>query len=74
MALFNHSARWTCSLSLGILLAIGQPAVAGSEDGRVASARQRLQRVLDSLPPDAKLPFQPRSQSAFRLRGEKEGR
>jgi arylsulfatase A-like enzyme len=44
--------------------------LAGSEDERVASAFQRLQGVLDRLPPDAKLPFQPRSQSAFRLRGK----
>jgi arylsulfatase A-like enzyme len=48
--------------------------LAASEDRPAASALQRLQSVLESLPPDAKLPFRPRSQSAFRLRGKKEGR
>lgn len=39
------------------------------------AARQRLQRVLDSLPPDAPPPFWLRSQSGFKLRaGQKSGR
>jgi len=31
------------------------------------AARSRLQAVLDRMPPDAQLPFAPRSQSAFRI-------
>jgi arylsulfatase A-like enzyme len=31
-------------------------------------ARGRLQRVLDGLPPDTKLPFEPRSQSMWKIR------
>ena len=44
--------------------------LAESRDEQAVAARQRLQAVLDGLPADAKLPFEPRSQSAFRLRGE----
>jgi arylsulfatase A-like enzyme len=45
--------------------------LAASTDAGVVAARRRLQAVLDELPPDARLPFEPRSQSAFRLRGKK---
>lgn len=43
--------------------------LAGSQHPEVRAARKRLQAVLDQMPPDVKLPFEPRSQSAFRLRG-----
>jgi arylsulfatase A-like enzyme len=43
--------------------------LAGSRQPEVAAARTRLQAVLDQLPPDVNLPFEPRSSSAFRLRG-----
>jgi len=39
-----------------------------SEDAEVVAERARLQQVLDSLPPDAKLWFEPRSISARRLK------
>jgi arylsulfatase A-like enzyme len=42
--------------------------LSGSAEPPVAAARLKLQRVLDGLPPDARLPFEPRSQSAFQLR------
>jgi arylsulfatase A-like enzyme len=35
----------------------------------VVTAKKRLQAVLDSLPPDTKLPWEPRSQSWFRAHG-----
>jgi len=42
--------------------------LSGSEDLQIAAQRERLQRVLDSLPPDAELWFEPRSISARRLK------
>ncbi|HWB01360.1 MAG TPA: sulfatase-like hydrolase/transferase [Pirellulales bacterium] len=43
--------------------------LASSVVPEMIAVRNRLQAVLDGLPPDAKLPFEPRSQSAFKLRG-----
>jgi arylsulfatase A-like enzyme len=40
----------------------------------VLAARQRLQQVLNSLPPDVEPPFLLRSQSGFRLRNEERAR
>jgi arylsulfatase A-like enzyme len=45
-----------------------QEDLAAACDLPVQAARQRLQAVLDSLPPDSQPPFPLRSQSAFRLR------
>ena len=42
--------------------------LAGSTEADAVAARQRLQRVLTSLPPDAPPPFLLRSQSGFKLR------
>ncbi|GMU20455.1 MAG: sulfatase [Phycisphaerae bacterium] len=36
----------------------------GSDDPQAQAARKRLQAALDALPPDAKLPFPPRAQTA----------
>jgi arylsulfatase A-like enzyme len=44
--------------------------LAESTAPEIVAARRRLQGVLDQLPSDAQLPFAPRSQSAFKLRGE----
>ncbi|MBI3852113.1 MAG: sulfatase-like hydrolase/transferase [Verrucomicrobia bacterium] len=44
--------------------------LAGSAEPGAVEARQRLQRVLASLPPDAPPPFPLRSQSAFKIRAE----
>jgi arylsulfatase A-like enzyme len=41
--------------------------LAASSDPAAITARTRLQNVLDQLPPDAHLPFSPRSSSAFQL-------
>jgi hypothetical protein len=41
----------------------------GASAPEVVAARGRLQAVLDSLPPDTKLPWEPRSQSWFRAHG-----
>jgi hypothetical protein len=41
--------------------------LAGSTDAEMVAARERLQKVLNQLPPDAHLPFAPRSSSAFQL-------
>lgn len=38
--------------------------------GEAAAARTRLQAVLDGLPANVNLPFEPRSSSAFKLRAE----
>ena len=42
--------------------------MSSSQDEAIGEARRRLQGVLDSLPADARLPFAPRSLSAFELR------
>jgi len=42
--------------------------LSGSADPEIVAERKRLQQVLDSLPPDAKLWFEPRSISARRLK------
>lgn len=47
--------------------------LADSTDDQVVAARQRLQEVLDSLPPDVDPPIVLRSQSAFHLRSGTEG-
>ena len=44
-----------------------QQDLSGSRRPRIADQRRRLQAVLDSLPPDAQLWFQPRSISARKL-------
>ena len=41
----------------------------GSSAPEIVAARRRLQAVLDLLPPDTKLPWEPRSQSWFRAHG-----
>ncbi len=46
----------------------------GSSDPRMVVARQKLQRVLDRLPPDAEPPFELLSQSAFQLRAERQAK
>jgi len=45
--------------------------LAASTDAAVVAARQRLRAVLDGLPPDVPMPFEPRSQSAFSLKKKK---
>ncbi|MCU0871911.1 MAG: sulfatase-like hydrolase/transferase [Pirellulaceae bacterium] len=45
-----------------------QQDLSSSPDEAIGEARRRLQGVLDSLPADARLPFAPRSLSAFELR------
>jgi arylsulfatase A len=41
--------------------------LASSTDPTVVAARQKLQKVLDGLPPDIPPPFKPRSSSAFQI-------
>lgn len=43
----------------------------GDRSLAIVAEREKLQAALASLPPDASLPFVPRSQSAFKLRGER---
>ena len=45
--------------------------LAASTEADVAAARRRLRAVLDSLPADVKMPFEPRSSSAFSLQKKK---
>lgn len=45
--------------------------LAASTDAEMVAARKRLQSVLQSLPPDVPMPFEPRSQSAFSLKKKK---
>jgi arylsulfatase A len=45
--------------------------LADRSDAETAAARKHLQKVLDQLPSDAKLPFAFRSSSAFKLEADK---